>query len=142
MIRLSGFAPFLRMMRGTILLSIAAIIASFPCAVFAADGRTLSAGQLLIVANRKAPESGRLAAYYMKKRSVPARNLIELDTVTEEDIGRQEYERDIAGPIRDFLLKQDPEGRRFRCIVLMYGIPLRVGPPAPGEEEKLSLIHI
>jgi hypothetical protein len=72
----------------------------------------------------------------MKKRSVPARNLIELDTVTEEDMGRQEYEREIAGPIRDFLLSQDPEGRKFRCIVLMYGIPLRVGPPTPGEEEK------
>ncbi len=124
------------MMRGAILLSIAAMIASFPSAANAAEGQALSADQLLIVANRKVPESGRLAAYYMKKRSVPARNLIELDTVIGEDMGRQEYERDIAGPIRDFLLKQDPEARRFRCIVLMYGIPLRVGPPAPGEEEK------
>jgi uncharacterized protein (TIGR03790 family) len=62
--------------------------------------------------------------------------------VEREDISRREYEKEIAGPIRDFLAKNDPEGRTFRCIVLMYGIPLRVGPPIPSEEESRQITDL
>jgi uncharacterized protein (TIGR03790 family) len=120
----------------------AAVLAGFLCFVRAADAQALTADQLLIVTNKRVPESGQLAGYYMKRRSVPAKNLIQLDTLELEDISRQEYEKEIAGPIRAFLAEHDPEGKKFRCIVLMYGMPLRVGPPAAGEEERKELSRL
>ena len=126
----------------TILLSMAAVLAGFLCFVNAADAQGLTADQLLIVTNKRVPESDQLARYYMKRRSVPAKNLVQLDTVELEDISRQDYEREIAGPIRDFLARNDPEGKKLMCIVLMYGIPLRVGPPIPGEEERRQISEL
>ena len=125
--------------RRTILLALSAGLVGFLCLVCAFDAQALTADQLLIVTNKMVPESDQLAGYYIKRRSVPANNLVCLDTAVEEDISRQDYEKDIAGPLRDFLAKNDPEGKRFRCIVLMYGIPLRVGPPVPTEEERRQI---
>jgi len=130
------------MISRTTLLPIAAVLAGFLCFVHVADAQALTADQLLIVTNKRVPESGQLARYYMKRRSVPAKNLVQLDTQEIEDISRQEYEREIAGPIRDFLAKNDPEGNKLRCIVLMYGMPLRVGPPTAGEEERRQISEL
>ncbi|MBE9571011.1 MAG: hypothetical protein IMF11_10310 [Proteobacteria bacterium] len=46
----------------------------------------------------------------------------------------------IADPIREFLKKHDAEGQKFRCLVLMYGTPLRVAPPelTAKEQKRLS----
>jgi uncharacterized protein (TIGR03790 family) len=84
--------------------------------------------QLLVVANRAVPESVELARYYMERRKVPLQNLIQLDTAREEHISREAYDETIASPIRSFLRRNDPQGKRLGCIVLMYGMPLRVGP--------------
>jgi uncharacterized protein (TIGR03790 family) len=130
------------MISRTVSLSLAAVLAGLLCFAHAVDAQTLTADQLLIVTNKKVPESGQLARYYMKRRSVPAKNLIQLDASEIEDISRQEYERTLAGPIWDFLAKNDPEGKKFRCIVLMYGIPLRVGPLTPGEEERRRISEL
>ena len=126
----------------TTLLSIAAVLAGFLCLVHPAACQALTADQLLIVTNKRVPESDQLARYYMKRRSVPAKNLIQVDTAELEDISRQEYEREIAGPLRAFLARNDPEGKKFMCIVLMYGMPLRVGPPIPTEEERRQISEL
>ncbi len=127
------------MISRTIFPSIVFALAGFLCLAHAADAQTLTADQLLIVTNKRVPESDQLARYYMKRRSVPARNLVRLDTSEKEDISRQEYEKSIAGPIRDFLAKSDPQGKKLRCIVLMYGIPLRAGPLIPNDEERKQI---
>jgi uncharacterized protein (TIGR03790 family) len=42
--------------------------------------------------------------------------------------------------VRDFLEKNDPEEEKFRCLVTMFGIPLRVLPPKlTAQEEKESV---
>jgi uncharacterized protein (TIGR03790 family) len=103
-------------------------------------GMAIIPDQLLIVVNKKVPESLRLAIYYMKERNVPHQNIIQVDTSQKEQIGREEYEEQIAAPVRQFLAKNDPEGNRFKCLVLMYGIPLRIGPPRLSlAEESLAL---
>ena len=75
----------------------------------------------------------------MKKRNIPSSNLIQLKAPIEEDCSREEYEKYIASPIRAFLKSNDPEGDKFRCLVTMYGIPLRVRPPKLKSEEREEL---
>jgi uncharacterized protein (TIGR03790 family) len=75
----------------------------------------------------------------MKKRRVPPPNMILIETTREEDIGREEYEKEIAAPVRSFLLRNDPDGKRFSCLVLLYGIPLRVGPPRMGLLDEIRV---
>jgi uncharacterized protein (TIGR03790 family) len=105
-------------------------------------GAAITADQLVIVANRTVPESQRLARYYLEKRSVPRQNLLLIETSREELIGRKEYEKEIAAPVRRFLLKNDPSGSRLACLVLFYGIPLRVGPPLLDPSEKVRVLQL
>ncbi len=107
-----------------------------------APGEALTPDQLVIVANRLVPESVRLAQYYMKKRNVPPENILQIETSREEQIEREQYEREVASPIRGFLTKNDPEGKRFKCIVLVYGIPLRVAPPGLTIPELTRVLEL
>jgi uncharacterized protein (TIGR03790 family) len=109
-------------------------------AACAAPGRAeLFPGQLLIVTNNSSGESAAIGEYYMLKRGVPAGNLLRIDTTPAEHVGRQEYEDEIASPIRRFLAANDPAGDRFRCIVLVYGIPLRIDPPTLDPQDSAAL---
>ena len=99
----------------------------------------LRPGQLLLVANRRSPEGLRIARYYVEKRRVPRQNMIVIDATTDEDISREDYDIEIAGPVRRFLERNDPEGKRFSCLVLLYGIPLRVGPPRLGLLDEMHV---
>ena len=103
------------------------------------DGQALTAEELLIVANSAVPESVELARYYMERRAVPSTNLLVIKTSVNERIGRNDYEQQIAAPVRNFLAKNDPDGRRFKCITLLYGIPLRVLPPSLSAIESADL---
>jgi len=103
------------------------------------DGQALTADELLIVANSAVPESVDLARYYMEKRAVPSANLLLIKTTANERIGRSDYEKQIADPVRNFLAKNDPGGRRFKCVTLMYGVPLRVLPPPLNKIESSDL---
>ena len=99
----------------------------------------LTAEQIVVVANKNAWHSCELAGYYMKKRNIPPNNLIQLKAPSEEDCSRKDYEKYIASPIKAFLNKNDPGGDRFRCLVTMFGIPLRVRPPKLKSEEREEL---
>jgi uncharacterized protein (TIGR03790 family) len=75
----------------------------------------------------------------MEKRRVPIQNMILIKTATEEDIGREKYEKEIAEPVRDFLQRNDPEGKRFLCLLLLHGVPLRVAPPRLGVLDEMRI---
>lgn len=102
----------------------------------------LAPDELLIVANRAVPESARLARYYMKRRNVPTGNLLLLTTSKGEQIDRENFKRSIASPVRNFLNMNDPEGKKLKCIVLMYGIPLRILPSESSLTEKLRTVEL
>ncbi|MBA4416880.1 MAG: TIGR03790 family protein [Syntrophus sp. (in: bacteria)] len=109
---------------------------------FAGVSEAIAPDQLVIVVNNKVPESLRLARYYMKKRNVPQQNIIQIDTSQQEQIDREEYEKQIAAPIRSFLEENDPEGSRFKCIILMYGVPLRIAPPRLSIAERALVMEL
>jgi len=97
--------------------------------------RDLGPQHLLLVANRAMAHSAPLAHYYASVRGVSAEQILVLDLPTAEDLSRADYERKLAGPVKQFLRQRDLEDR-IRCVVLFYGVPLRVGAAKPTPRQR------
>jgi len=98
----------------------------------------LAPDEVAVVCNREVSESVKLARYYLKKRGIPKKNLVTIKTTDAETCSRREYNTQIAAPVRKFLQDYRPQ-RHIRCLVLMYGIPLRVLPPEASPETKKQI---
>jgi uncharacterized protein (TIGR03790 family) len=120
------------------LLVCASAMAAQPAATqpYTAPITPLSADELLLVCNRDDPASAELARHYAKVRSVPEDRVFAVRAnPRQEEITRELFERDIRGPIRR-QLESVGWGRRIRCILLFYGLPLRVGARAGSPAEQ------
>ena len=53
----------------------------------------------------------------------------------KEQCSRMDYDKKIAAPVKRSLEKNESNGR-IRCLVLMYGLPLKVAAPELVAEEK------
>jgi uncharacterized protein (TIGR03790 family) len=89
----------------------------------------LTARDLVIVFNRSLDESRDVAVYYAKKRQVPADNLVGVEVPASEDMSREDFDQKLAPPVKKVVEKLKSQGRT-PAILLVYGIPLRVGPRA------------
>ncbi len=102
---------------------------------------------LLLVVNRNDPDGVALATYYARARAVPPAQIIQLDLPTGNEISIDEYERDIADPIRVALQSAAYAGD-VKCIVTFLGVPFRIPPrpkeanPAIDAELKLIATHL
>ncbi len=105
-----------------VVLWIVALILMMPWA-----GLALEPGEILIVANENVGQGVELARYYAKKRNIPDANLLLLRLPVGEVCHRGIYEQRIAAPVRRFFEGIKPSWR-IRCLVLMYGMPLKVAP--------------
>jgi uncharacterized protein (TIGR03790 family) len=95
----------------------------------------LEPGEIVVIANRKAAGSEEVARHYLKTRAVPEGNLLTLDLPTGNDMTRPEYDAKVVAPLKEFLkAKTTPT----RCLLLIYGVPLRVGPQEMTAEERAS----
>ena len=94
----------------------------------------LSAPDLIIVFNRNLPESREVAVYYAGKRQVPSDNLVGVEVPASEDMSRADFDQKLAPPVREAVDKLKARGRT-PAILLVYGIPLRVGPAAVTKAE-------
>jgi uncharacterized protein (TIGR03790 family) len=97
----------------------------------------LSARDLVIVFNRNLPESREVAAYYAGKRQVPVDNLVGVEVSASEDMSRQDYDSKLVPPVKAMVGRLKAKGRT-PSILLVYGIPLRVG-PAPITVPEMEL---
>lgn len=95
----------------------------------------LQVQEILVIANKNAFESVTLAKYYMEKRDIPKSHLLQVWVTDKETCSREDYERKVVPRVRDYLRKNDPLGN-IHCLVTMYGLPLKVSPPAMSSEEK------
>ena len=89
----------------------------------------LEPGEMLVVANRQVSEGVALARYYMRQRGVPEANLLMLEAPVVESCSWEDYEELIADPVRSRLARIQPAWR-IRCLVTMYGLPLKIRAPA------------
>lgn len=84
--------------------------------------------EILVIANNNASKSRVLATYYMKRREIPDNNLCMVRISDQETCKRVEYITKIAIPVRKYLKQIDPQRNKIRCLVVMYGLPLRIVP--------------
>jgi len=101
-------------------------------------GWALQPDEVLVITNRNAARSIGLAEYYMQKRGIPNDNLLELWLTDQELCSRDEYDRKVAKRVRAYLREKD-SARRIRCLLVMYGVPLKVAPPEMSPAEKTQV---
>ena len=104
--------------------------------------QALAPHEILVIANAKAAHSVQLAEYYMDSRAIPQKNLLILRLTAAETCPREEYDRKVIPAVRKYIREKDPD-RVIRCLVTMYGLPLRVDPPriAAGETTELKTLR-
>lgn len=91
--------------------------------------------EILVLANKNAARSVGLAKYYMEKRGIPEDCLLQLWVTDGEGCEREDYEKKILAPIRKSFKERSPE-RKIKCVLIMYGLPLRIAPPRMSKEER------
>lgn len=115
-----------------------------------ATPRVREADLTVVVYNETDRDSQELARFYAVKRGIAKDHIIGLRCPSDEDIGRLDYDRKIAEPLRKIFVKRGwwqlraadhPMGRvektSIRFLALMRGIPLRIKPhfePYPGDQ--------
>jgi uncharacterized protein (TIGR03790 family) len=92
-----------------------------------------TAKNVVVIRNDASALSGRIAAYYIKSRSIPLANLCAIRTSTEETILRPAYEREIEAGVGDCLRKAGLEEQAL-FLVTTRGVPLRIGDPGQGPD--------
>jgi len=97
----------------------------------------LEPNEILVVANRNGSNSVGLANYYIKTRNIPKENLVLLWVTDKEVCTRDDYLKKIVPPIRRAL--DSRAGKDIRCILTIYGVPLKISPPEPDEGELKEL---
>lgn len=83
------------------------------------------ARQVLIVVNRRSPQSREIGAYYARARSIPPANLCTIDTPAVETISRTVFDRQIDSPVAA-CLRNGALQEKILYIVLTSGVPLRI----------------
>ncbi len=100
----------------------------------------LQSDEVLLLANRNNHASVQLAKYYLEKRHIPITNLLTVATTDAEDCTREEYQQQLVKPVREYLMQH--QGAKIRCIVLLYGIPLRVAAPELSSQQWRHLSEL
>lgn len=101
----------------------------------------LTPQEVLVVANGDSPQSLSLARTYMELRGIPRENGLTINTSTDYNISRENYEKQIRLPIKKYLLEHKLNNR-IRCICLIYGVPVRIEPaPLPPDAQQMFEIY-
>ncbi|MBC8101017.1 MAG: TIGR03790 family protein [Cytophagales bacterium] len=94
-----------------------------PGSLIATEGNQplVSASQVLVVVNSRSADSREVAAYYVKKRGVPAANVVRVDCAETDEITRAEYNE----RLRPLVEKRARANSDLAYVVLTRGIPFR-----------------
>ncbi len=109
-------------------------------------GRQLTAlepNEILVVVNADIPSSVEIGRYYCHRRGVPEENILELSLgrTLADSISRDKYDEIIAEPIYKRLTELKP-GQTIRCLLTTYGVPYKVGPRGPLEDQRQRLSQL
>jgi uncharacterized protein (TIGR03790 family) len=96
-------------------------------ALFPLFARAQGPENVLIVVNDKSALSREIGEYYARRRGVPMRNLCHINTTPEEEIARDNYDREIAAPVAG-CLRRNQLTESILYIVTTAGVPLAIPP--------------
>ena len=104
--------------------------------LLAASTSALEPDEILVIASGADHDSVQTAKYYCQKRNVPIQNLVKLPLPIEnpERISRTDYQYFIEKPIRQ-ILSTDEFAGKIKCLLIVYGVPFKVGPSNPSIAE-------
>jgi uncharacterized protein (TIGR03790 family) len=104
----------------------------------------------IVVYNKAALDSAELARFYAQKRGIASDHIVGLTCSTDEEINREEYDANIAGPLREtfmarkwWTVRETPEQQTtvtstsIRFVAVIKGVPLKIKPtegPYPGDQ--------
>ncbi len=97
--------------------------------------------EVLVIANKKVAGSISLAKYYMQRRGIPQKNLLTLRISDEHWCSREEYEDEVVPAIRGYIENKNLAGD-IKCLVTIYGMPLRIRPAVMTRNEKDQLAEL
>jgi uncharacterized protein (TIGR03790 family) len=80
---------------------------------------------VLIVVNQSSGLSRKIGEYYAARRHVPAVNICRLQTTTDEEISRADFDDQISHPVQDYL-RTHKLTEQILYIVTTAGVPLKV----------------
>ena len=120
------------------------VVAGLVCSCVAASAQ--DGGNVLVAVEATSQMSERIAARYVRARSIPAENVVHLRTGATDEVTRAEYEEQIEAPIAAWIRRHAMHDRIF-YIVLTKGIPLRIsgsggrGGAAASVDSELTLLY-
>ncbi len=102
-----------------------------------ATAKALRPEEVLVVTNANARGSEKLGKYYCLARNILPKRMVALKTTAGAIASRREYNDNIRDPLREFLTRNKLKGQ-IKCIVLMWGVPVRVlGTKMTKEQQEL-----
>lgn len=81
---------------------------------------------VLVVVNSNSSLSAQVGEYYSRRRGIPKKNVCVIRTRSDESVTREEYDREIAGPV-GVCLRSRGLAESVLYIATTAGVPLRVG---------------
>jgi uncharacterized protein (TIGR03790 family) len=115
-----------------------------PVVMFLIDARGAEqslASSTIIIYNKAALDSADLARFYAKQRGIAADHIVGVNCSTDEEISREEYDSNIAEPLREtfksrnwWTLRETPEQQTvvmttsIRFVAVIKGVPLKIKP--------------
>lgn len=111
------------------------LVIAFGFCVLSKPVFALAPEDILVVCNRNIAESKTVAEHYIKKRHVPAANIIELSLPTTESISRAEFNANLVPRLHESVTRLKKAGRP-PAILLVYGIPLRINREEAVQNDK------
>ena len=113
--------------------------------LFCTIAAALEPNEILVIVNKDIPASEELGQYYCRQRNVPKENILALPLgkILADSINRDDYDKNIAEPIRKRIAEQTP-GQPIRCLLTTYGVPYKVGPRGPlkDQQERLKQLEV
>lgn len=88
--------------------------------------QSLAPEEVVVVVNARSKDGRELAEHYMARRGIPKSNRILLHTPQRETIDTPTYRERIQAPLLAYLNDPIRAGAPIRCLVLFYGLPLRI----------------
>src|SRR3954447_18003780 len=105
-------------------------------AIFAAEcAAELQPAEVAIVAARGNRESEGLASYYARMRAVPTDNICLVLLPAGEVCPRDQWRTAIRPEVQKWLRDKDPQ-QKIRCLVTVWGVPLKIGPTPLDVENR------